>query len=251
MNRLHTETLGEPGSPRVVLVHGFTQTGRCWGPVDERLARHHEVVLVDAPGHGGSSAVDVAFGDAAALVGEAGGRSTYVGYSMGGRLALALALGRPDLVERLVLVGASPGIADEAERAARARADEHLADRIEALGVAAFLDEWLARPLFAGLSPAAAHRRQRLANTPAGLASSLRRCGTGAQPSLWERLGALAMPILLVVGAEDAKFDAVADAMAGAIGANAVVARIAGAGHTAHLEQPEAFLAVVEPFLDA
>lgn len=232
-----------------MLVHGFTQTGRCWGPIDAALAATHEVVLVDAPGHGGSAMVDVPFEEAATLVGEAGGRGAYVGYSMGGRLALALAVDRPDLVDRLVLVGASPGLADPAERAARRQADERLAGRLEAIGVPAFLDEWLAQPLFAGLSPAAAHRDERLANTAAGLASSLRRCGTGAQRALWDDLGTLAMPVLVVVGGDDAKFGQIADAMAAAIGPNATVVHIPGAGHTAHLEQPDRFLAALEPFL--
>jgi RNA polymerase sigma factor (sigma-70 family) len=111
----------------VVLVHGFTQTLAAWGPVGERLAGRWEVVRVDLPGHGGSGRVRVGFAEAAALVGEAGGAGVYVGYSLGGRLCLRLALDRPDLVRGLVLVGASPGIADPGARAERRAADEALA----------------------------------------------------------------------------------------------------------------------------
>lgn len=232
-----------------MLVHGFTQTGACWGPIDEALAGAHEVVRVDAPGHGRSAGVDAGFDEAVDLLGEAGGPGAWIGYSMGGRLSLALAVRRPDLVERLVLVGASPGLADADERAARRAADEALAERIELIGVPAFLDEWLAQPLFAGLSPETSHRDARLANTAAGLASSLRRCGTGAQPPQWDELGSLTMPVLLVAGADDAKFVELAEAMATAIGDRALVDVVPGAGHTAHLEQPERFLAVVAPFL--
>ena len=252
MAALSTRTLGTPGAPRVVLVHGFTQSARCWAPIDDALAIDHEVVAVDAPGHGGSSAVSASFDETVDLLAAAGGRGSYLGYSMGGRVALAAAIAHPDAVERLVLVGASPGLADPAERAARVDADRALADRIEAIGVDAFLDEWLALPLFAGLHPAAAHLDERRRNTAPGLADSLRRCGTGTQPPQWDRLGELGarrLPVLLVVGEHDAKFRAITEAMADAIGPPASVTVIPGAGHTAHLEQPAAFLAAVRPFL--
>lgn len=252
MAALSARTLGTPGASRVVLVHGFTQTARCWAPIDQSLAADHEVVAVDAPGHGGSTAISASFAEAVDLVVGAGGPGAYLGYSMGGRLALAAAIAQPDAIQRLVLVGASPGVADPDERAARIAADEALADRIEAIGVDAFLDEWLALPLFAGLHPAAAHLDERRRNTATGLADSLRRCGTGAQPSQWDRLGELGarrLPVLLVVGEHDAKFRAIAEAMAAAIGPSASIAVVPGAGHTAHLEQPAAFLATARPFL--
>jgi 2-succinyl-6-hydroxy-2,4-cyclohexadiene-1-carboxylate synthase len=158
---LHHLVEGPPAdvpAGRVVLVHGFTQTLRSWGPVADRLAARWQVVRVDLPGHGGSGGVRVGFGEAARLVGEAGGVGVYVGYSMGGRLCLRLALDRPDLVRGLVLIGASPGIADPGDRAARRADDEALAGRIEREGVAAFLERWLAGPLFATLPAAAAGR---------------------------------------------------------------------------------------------
>jgi 2-succinyl-6-hydroxy-2,4-cyclohexadiene-1-carboxylate synthase len=242
-----------PGVPgrRVVLAHGFTQTLAAWGAVAERLARRWEVVRVDLPGHGGSGGVRVGFGEAAGLVGEAGGAATYVGYSLGGRLCLRLALDRPDLVRGLVLVGASPGIADPGARAERRRADEALAEQIERDGVAAFLDRWLAGPLFAGLPEEAAGRRDRLANTPEGLAYALRRLGTGAQAPLWARLGGLRPPTLLVAGALDAKFAGIAREMAEAAGPRARVELVAGAGHAVQLERPDATAALVEEFLAA
>jgi 2-succinyl-6-hydroxy-2,4-cyclohexadiene-1-carboxylate synthase len=234
---------------RVVLVHGFTQTSASWGPVADRLARRFEVVRVDLPGHGGPGAVEVGFAEAAGLVGATGGPAAYVGYSLGGRLCLRLALDRPDLVRALILIGGSPGIADAAGRAERRAADERLARRIERDGVAAFLDDWLAGPLFATLPAEAAGREQRLANTAEGLASALRRLGTGAQEPLWDRLGELRPPALLVAGERDPKFTVIAKQMAAAIGPAAQVVLVEGAGHAAHLERPAATAALLEEFL--
>jgi len=235
----------------VVLVHGFTQTLAAWEPVAARLARRWQLVRVDLPGHGGSGGVRVGFEEAAGLVGEAGGAGVYCGYSLGGRLCLRLALDRPELVQGLVLVGASPGIADPGGRAERRAADEALAGRAEREGVAAFLDRWLAGPLFATLPAEAAGRADRLANTPEGLAYALRRLGTGAQESLWDRLGGLRPPTLLVAGDRDAKFAALAGQMAAAIGPQARVALIEGAGHAVHLERPAELAALIDEFLDA
>ena len=246
---LHRVVDGGPRTGRVVLVHGFTQTLAAWGVVGERLARRREVVRVDLPGHGGSGRVRVGFGEAAGLVGAAGGAGTYVGYSRGGRLCLRLALDRPDLVEGLVLVGASPGIADPVARAERRAADELLAGQVEREGVAVFLDRWLAGPLFAGLPEAAAGRAERLANSPEGLAYALRRLGTGVQEPLWDRLAGLRPPALLVAGEQDAKFSAIARQMAAAIGPSARVAIVPGAGHAVQLERPAELAALVEAFV--
>jgi len=167
------------------------------------------------------------------------GPGDYVGYSMGGRLCLQLALDRPAVVPRLVLVSASPGIADDGERAARRDADERLAQEIERDGVDAFLERWLAQPLFATLPPERAGLDERRAHhTVETLTSQLRTLGQGAQPSNWDRLGELRMPVLLVVGGLDAKYVDIAHRMAGAI-ADARVEVIPDAGHACHLEQPE------------
>jgi 2-succinyl-6-hydroxy-2,4-cyclohexadiene-1-carboxylate synthase len=246
---------GPSTGDRLVLVHGFTQTGRCWAPFDDLLAARHRLRLVDAPGHGAAGHATAGLAEAAGLVartGSPGGEpAVYLGYSMGGRIALRLALDHPALVRRLVLIGASPGLADPAERAAREVADDRLADRIETIGVDAFLDEWLAQPLFAGLPADRVHRAERRRNTASGLAASLRALGTGAQEPLWSRLGELTMPVLLLAGEHDVKFVAIARRTASAIGANASVSVVPGAGHTAHLEQPERTAAAVLDWLAA
>jgi 2-succinyl-6-hydroxy-2,4-cyclohexadiene-1-carboxylate synthase len=245
--RLAAERTG--AGRRVVLLHGFTQTGRCWGDLPEHLAADHEVVALDAPGHGGSADVLADLPATADLAVATAGAGTYVGYSMGARMALHCALAHPDRVERLVLISGTPGIEDGAERAARRRADEQLADRIEAIGVPAFLDEWLALPLFAGLPPERQDRAERERNTPAGLASSLRLAGTGTQEPLWSRLGEIAVPTLVVAGTEDPKFDAIAGRMAGAL-PNAERISI-GCGHTVHREAPRRFEEVLGGWLEA
>ena len=245
---LHTERLGA-GRPRLVLVHGFTQTGRSWSAIADDLARDHEVVLVDVPGHGGSSQACGDLPSRAHALGEAGGDAVYVGYSMGGRLCLQLALDEPERVVGLVLLGATAGIADAAERAARRAADEALAADLERDGLEVFLERWLALPLFAGLSPDVAGVDDRRRNTVSGLAASLRLAGTGSQADLWGRVERLDVPVLVLAGERDAKFTGIGRELAATIGENARFEAVADAGHAAHLERPEAFLRVLRRWL--
>jgi 2-succinyl-6-hydroxy-2,4-cyclohexadiene-1-carboxylate synthase len=228
--------------PALVLLHGFTQTRQSWRLTVAALAGRYRAIAPDLPGHGqmserrpASLAATLAY--LRALV---EGPHDLAGYSQGGRIALHAALARPEAVRRLVLIGASPGIADVAERAARGRADAELADRIEAIGVEAFAREWAALPLWEGQpeSVRAAADADRRSNTAAGLADALRGLGTGTLPSLWDRLGELSMPVLLVVGERDARFRAIAERMAERI-PDPRIAVIPGAGHAAQLEQPE------------
>lgn len=249
--RLHTSWSSPPsdGVSPIVLLHGFTQNAAAWGPFAEHLARNRPVLAVDLPGHGGSDAVRADLAGAAALVADSLGDldtpATVVGYSMGGRVALHLALRHPGAIDRLVLVSTSAGIDDAEERARRRDADERLADRIEAIGVDAFLDEWLAQPLFASLSPAAACREARRRNTATGLASSLRLCGTGTQEPLWTRLGSIDVPTLVVVGGLDERFTALGERLVASIGPAARLVVIEGAGHNAPLELPERTAAAI------
>lgn len=244
---LFAERVGK-GRP-LVAVHGFTQTHRSWLPIAQRLSTDHQFTLVDAPGHGASSAVRAELWEGARMIAEVGGEAGYVGYSMGARLCLHVALQHPDLVRSLVLVGGHPGIVDPGQRARRHADDDALARRLEAQGVPVFVDEWLDQPLFSSLDTTAAGREDRLTNTTEGLASSLRRAGTGSQDPLWDRLPELTMPVMIVAGALDAKFTDLGRRAAAAIGDHARVALIAGAGHACHLERPDAFCAVLAEFL--
>jgi 2-succinyl-6-hydroxy-2,4-cyclohexadiene-1-carboxylate synthase len=228
----------------LVLLHGFTQTGRSWQPIAHALAGRYRAVAPDLPGHGDFAERRPASFAAcdAYLRALADGRPfTLAGYSLGGRVALHAALSLGPVVERLVLMGASPGIADPAERAARAADDAALADRIEAIGIEAFVGEWGAQPLFAGMPRGVAELadEDRLRNTAPGLAAALRGLGTGVMPPLWERLGELTIPVDLVVGERDEKFRAIAERMEGPLAA-ARLHVIDGAGHAVHLEAPDA-----------
>jgi 2-succinyl-6-hydroxy-2,4-cyclohexadiene-1-carboxylate synthase len=233
---------------RIVLIHGFTQTAASWDAVARDLLADLAVVRVELPGHGAEGSARRDFVDAARAIGAVGGEGVYVGYSMGGRLALQLARLEPTLVRGLVLLGASPGIADAAERAARRDADELLAAAIKRDGVRTFLTGWLAQPMFATVPSDAPGIRDRSKNTAAGLASALRTLGPGTQPYLGDELSELTMPVLLTAGEFDAKYRAIAEDMATRIGANASTATIPHAGHAALLEQPEAFARVVADF---
>jgi 2-succinyl-6-hydroxy-2,4-cyclohexadiene-1-carboxylate synthase len=231
----------------LVLLHGFTQTGRSWQPIAHALAGRYRAVAPDLPGHGDFASrrpASFAACDAYLRALTDGRPVTLAGYSMGGRIALHAALSLP--LERLVLIGASPGIADAAERAARAAEDAALADRIEAIGLEAFVREWSAQPLFAGMPRGVAElvEGDRLRNTASGLAAALRGLGTGVMPPLWDRLASLATPVELVVGERDEKFRGVAERMASALPSARVVV-VPGAGHAAHLEAPDAVVEVL------
>jgi 2-succinyl-6-hydroxy-2,4-cyclohexadiene-1-carboxylate synthase len=232
-------------SVAVILLHGFTHTGRSWDPVIAALGESYRAIAPDIRGHGSASEREpVGLEEVVADVGSlVDGRFTLVGYSMGGRIALHAALGLGGRVDRLVLVGASAGIADPGERAARREADERLADEISRSTIEQFAERWAANPVLAG-APGWI-REDRLRNSPLGLARALRGLGTGALPSLWGRLGELTMPVVLVVGGRDHKFRAIAARMATAIPAAGVVV-VPGAGHAVHLEAPSAVAEIID-----
>jgi 2-succinyl-6-hydroxy-2,4-cyclohexadiene-1-carboxylate synthase len=260
--RLHVESAGV--GPDVVLLHGFTGSTQSMREVAAALAGHFRTLSVDLVGHGRSDAPDdpeayalprCARQVAGVLERLAPRGAHLLGYSMGGRVALALCAAQPERVKSALLVGASAGIADAEARAERRRRDAALAERIEREGVPAFVDAWMAQPLFESqrrrLSAAelAAARAQRLDNRAAGLANSLRAMGSGAQEPLHDRLATLHTPVCLITGAEDARFRAIAADLAGRIPA-AQVQEIPEAGHAAHLENPRALLRAARRFFD-
>jgi|SRR5579875_148332 len=235
--------------PTLLLLHGFTHTGASWAQVVGALGESYRALTPDIRGHGSAAdrqpvSLEAVLADLAELAPEQ--PITLVGYSMGGRIALHCALAMPERVRRLVLIGASPGLADPGERAARRRADERLARELEASTIEAFARRWASTPVLAGLPPEALERAHadRLRNTPAGLARALRGLGTGALPALWGRLGELSMPVTLVVGERDRKFRAIAERMAPAI-PRARLEVVAGAGHAVHLEAPRRLAALL------
>jgi 2-succinyl-6-hydroxy-2,4-cyclohexadiene-1-carboxylate synthase len=235
---------------RLLMLHGFTATGRSWDAVRRRIAggAYAEVDAPDLSGHG--SASDDRPATITACVERLRQDRPYAlcGYSMGGRIALHLALARPELVRRLVLVSTTAGIEDAHERDERRRADEELAEGLERAGLETFARWWGAQPLFAGQSPevAAAARADRLRNTAEGLAASLRGMGTGVMEPVWDRLGELTMPAVVVVGERDAKFRRIGERLADVL-PDARFVVIPGAGHAVHLDVPEAVADALAP----
>ncbi|HZJ26489.1 MAG TPA: alpha/beta fold hydrolase [Acidimicrobiia bacterium] len=227
----------------MVFVPGFSQPPDVWDDVLaalEPLVVGLDAVALDVP-----DGAD--FADTAQALGAVGGPGVYIGYSMGGRLALRLALDRPDLVEGLVLVSATPGIADIRERAARAASDERLAEDVTRSGVEDFLTRWLAQPLFATLPPERSKLDARATwATPARLAHQMRSLGQGVMEPLWNRLAALDVPVLVVSGERDERYCAIGDEIARRVrGAEAV--RLAG-GHALPLEAPDALAREIARF---
>jgi len=251
---VHVEQDG--AGPPLLLLHGFTGSARSWDGVRSELREHAELIVPDLVGHGQSPAPD----DAAAYTLDACARDLValldsldierahvLGYSMGGRVALHLAVTAPERVQSLLLESASPGIEDDGERATRVAADEALAERIEQDGIERFVEGWERQPLLALADHVpeavrAEQRAQRLRNNPRGLANSLRGTGAGCQRPLWSALPTLGAPTRLLVGERDSRYCAIARRMHALVpDSDLVIAE--GAGHTVHLDRPDVFAA--------
>jgi 2-succinyl-6-hydroxy-2,4-cyclohexadiene-1-carboxylate synthase len=224
----------------MVFVPGFSQTAAVWDDVRAALPDEVESTALEVP-HG------LDFAGTAAAIGDAGGEAVYVGYSMGGRLCLQLAVDRPESVEGLVLVSATAGIEDDTQRAARLESDEALAAEIERDGAAAFLERWVRQPLFATLPPERAALGRLGAGDEVRLVHQMRELGQGRQAQLWERLEELDMPVALVTGLADEKYDAIADEMFELID-DCVHLRVDG-GHSLPLEQAVALAGALTKFV--
>lgn len=237
----------------VVVLHGFAQTGACFGPLADALTTAHAVLRPDLPGHGDASTLadldlhGVASHLSSAIAPTLDGPSVWIGYSLGGRVALHVVLDHPEVVSGLVLIGATAGILDAQERAARAAQDRELAARILSVGVTQFVDEWLQGPLFVGLPEWARFEHERRSNTATGLAGSLRHAGTGSMLPLWDRLEEIEVPVLCITGGDDHRFTALGAQMVDRL-PDGHLEVVDGAGHAAHLERPESVTSSVLPF---
>ncbi len=229
----------------MVWLHGFTQTRDSAHRFRTILAGTHEVLAIDLPGHGENAAITASLDETADLLADALPAEPFVlgGYSLGGRVALHLALRHPRRVRRLFLLSATLGIADDEERAARRSSDEALAARLEAIGTEAFLDEWLAQPLFAGL-PFDPEERSARSRDQGGLANSLRHAGTGTQAWLGDAVQHLRVPAHVVAGERDLKFTREAELLASSLPL-AVTTIVPATGHAAHLEAPDVLAALL------
>jgi 2-succinyl-6-hydroxy-2,4-cyclohexadiene-1-carboxylate synthase len=248
--------------PPLIMLHGFTGSLRSWNSLTGELSSQNKSLAIDLPGHGRTESsinpkqytMDQTAKDIISIADDLSlGQFSLLGYSMGGRLALYLAVHFPDRIKALILESASPGIADKAERIKRREWDYDLAGRIESEGILSFVNWWEQLPLFASQSAVPEQRRaslrqERLQNNAQGLANSLRGMGTGSQPSLWGALPKLTIPTLLFCGGRDEKYVQINSDMA-RIMLHAELVIFQDAGHNIHFEQPEAFTTVLSNFL--
>lgn len=246
---LFAEQSGDRSTVSQVLLHGFTQTSRSWDRYIDLLQPEQSIIRFDAPGHANSTSVSADLPTTATMVAEQGAKADYIGYSMGARLALHIALLHPDSVRRLVLISGSPGLRTNAEQIERQRSDEQLAREIRQVGVSQFVSKWLSNPMFANLVSTEGEIKDRLRNSVDGLVSSLTMSGTGSQQSLWDRLSELSMPVLLIVGENDQKFRQINSEMKNLISSQTELVIIQNAGHAVHLEQPKQCVSVIANFL--
>lgn len=259
--RIHARIVPCPSSDAtpVAILHGFTGSTQSMRGVVTELCQSRTTVSIDLIGHGCSDAPDDVsqyrmercVEQIAEVIDSLGlKRPHLLGYSMGGRAALAFCSAYPERARSALLVGASAGLSDPEARRNRVRDDEALADQIVAGDLETFVDEWMAKPIFAsqarlGEAELARAREQRLRNRPLGLAMSLRGMGTGAMTPL--ELTGLKVPTNFVAGVEDEKFCAIARAYAGRL-PQAQCEIVPHAGHAVHLENPEAFGRVAREF---
>jgi 2-succinyl-6-hydroxy-2,4-cyclohexadiene-1-carboxylate synthase len=234
----------------VVLLHGFGGTHRAWDGVRARLNRERYLPLaLDLPGHGEAADAPhpISFaGCVAHVLARAPERFTLCGYSMGGRVALQVALAAPQRIARLVLIACRPGIEDERERAQRRRADDALARELQTGSFEQFVQRWRSQELFADEPPEVARlaEEDQLRNRPHALAAVLRGIGVGQMEPLWQRLGELTMPVTVVVGSRDRRFQDIGRRMVARL-PHATLELIEG-GHGLPLENPAAVAAVLE-----
>ncbi|MBM6618052.1 2-succinyl-6-hydroxy-2,4-cyclohexadiene-1-carboxylate synthase [Bacillus suaedaesalsae] len=244
--------------PAALLLHGFTGCKENWNNLQTLLSAQYQVITVDLIGHGKTDSpkdierykIESVCEDLKSLLVELNLKKVHIlGYSMGGRVALAFACIYPEFVQSLTLESSSPGIQNEEDKKNRVSADEKLATKIEEEGVEAFIDFWEGIPLFEtqrklSLKKQLSIRSRRLQNNPIGLANSLRGMGTGKQPSYWDELSSINVPILLLCGELDEKFCFIAENMNKKL-QNATINKVMAVGHAIHVEQPRIFGKIV------
>ncbi len=262
MTGLRYTVSGDPRRPAILFLHGFLGSSADWEDTISALDDVFYCVAPDLPGHGASLGLrpeDYTIeGTARAMLDLLAEldieRAALAGYSMGGRLALYLALRCPERCSGLFLESASPGIEDAAEREARRASDERRASALESDDFERFLAGWYRQPLFASLSrhEGLVERiiEARSRNDPAELARSLRGMGAGSQPSLWRELAGLRVPALAVAGELDERYAGISRRMAD-LNPSVRTALVPRAGHNVRLEAPQAYLALLQDFLES
>jgi pimeloyl-ACP methyl ester carboxylesterase len=241
--KIHYEVHGS--GPPLILTHGYSSTSDMWGGQVDALSKHHELVLWDMRGHGQSDypedpkayseALTVA--DIAALLDEVGAGSAIVGgLSLGGYMSLAFYRAHPERVRALLIIDTGPGFKKDDARDVWNRRALATAERFEREGLSV-------------LKTASRERSTVSHRDASGLARAARGMLTQRDARVIEFLPAIKVPSLVMVGADDTPFLAASDYMAAKIpGAMKIV--IPSAGHAVNIDQPQAFIDAVLPFLD-
>jgi 2-succinyl-6-hydroxy-2,4-cyclohexadiene-1-carboxylate synthase len=221
-----------------------------WGPVMDRLADACCCIAIDLPGHGQSTGLEEA--DAYTFSGAAAGvvqviketrvnSATLVGYSMGGRIALYVAMHYENACSKLVIESAGAGISEDSERKRRLAADRGRAKELAQGRFEDFLRTWYCQPIFQTVAEDSERLevliQQRLLNDPKELARAMSGLSLGVQPSLWHQLPELFIPVLLIAGDKDSKYKDIVQSM-GELMPRGRVVIVSGAGHNVHQEQP-------------
>jgi 2-succinyl-6-hydroxy-2,4-cyclohexadiene-1-carboxylate synthase len=262
--RFSSVTSGNRDNPAVLFLHGFMGCKEDWSDITEQLSDHFFTIAIDLPGHGGTTVrgpeslagmENCSLGLIEYLARQKIDKFHVVGYSMGGRLALYLAVNYPGWCDRVTIESGSPGLKTESERNKRRAEDQARADQLESgIDMEQFLESWYCQPLFGDLAKSGEKydrllcRRKK--NSPVGLARSLRNMGTGSQPSLWDNLASITFPILFLAGEKDMKYRALAVEMAD-LCPNGQYCIIDAVSHNTHSERPDRFIDEVGTFLGA
>jgi 2-succinyl-6-hydroxy-2,4-cyclohexadiene-1-carboxylate synthase len=258
---LHTVTIGNPSLPRIVFLHGFLGSGSDWLPVTRELQNNYCCLMVDLPGHGSANILQTQPPEnffiqtvdalAALLRQSASPPCSLVGYSMGGRIALALLLRHAELFSKAVIISASPGLKTEKERIDRQEHDEKVARKIER-SFDSFVEAWYEQPLFATLKSHPIFKEvesERKINDPQNLALALRLLGTGGQPSLWEKLKNNRVPVSFFAGEKDERYVEIGHQMV-KLCPESDLEIFPHCGHTLQLENRDLFLERLKNFFN-
>ncbi|MBW1895467.1 MAG: 2-succinyl-6-hydroxy-2,4-cyclohexadiene-1-carboxylate synthase [Deltaproteobacteria bacterium] len=258
---LYYKCRGNQSAPPIVFLHGFMGSGQDWAEVIDALSDRYYCLTIDLPGHGRSlhftddrsyTISEASLGIVGAMNKAGISPAPIVGYSMGGRLALSLAIHHRHVCSRLIVESATAGIVDENARAQRLAEDEKRAMELEQGEFEDFLRTWYRQPIFASLIDDEEKLedvlRQRRKNKPAKLAKALRGMSVGAQAPLWEFLPCVNIPVLLVAGEQDGKYKDIVKKMATSL-PRARVEIVSEAGHNAHMDRPSVVARLIDQFL--
>jgi 2-succinyl-6-hydroxy-2,4-cyclohexadiene-1-carboxylate synthase len=258
---IHYYHCGRPSQPRLVFFHGFMGSGYDWKEMITYFSRQYYCIAPDLPGHG-KTVVDppdlipdwksLALTISHFIKAQSEQPVIGTGYSMGGRLALYLAVTFPAIFKALILESASPGLKTAGERRARLQHDRALAAKMEKSDFNNFLQDWYHQPLFLSLTEHDGFDRllkMRGKQNPVQLAAALRLMSSGRQPSLWKQLDEIDIPLLLMTGEADLKYSRLLSQMK-KLCRHGVLHIVPQTGHNIHFENPLVFLEYMSNFLN-